>query len=135
MQPLFHLNCSFLLIANASWLPPKAIHHPRDTERAVLIAASWLDQTCQMVFVEEGLSLLRGFGCAAAGQISDVLQAVSALPQLAKLDFYNQHLTGMLPSNISFPRLTELRLVNNDISVCFTRRYRDALMHRALEMH
>lgn len=42
---------------------------------------------------------------------------VSALPQLTKLDFFNQFLTGTLPSNISFPRLMEIRLINNDISV------------------
>ena len=42
---------------------------------------------------------------------------VSALPQLTKLDFYNQLLTGTLPSNISFPKLVEMRLIANDISV------------------
>ena len=42
---------------------------------------------------------------------------VSALPQLTKLDFYNQLLTGTLPANISLPKLVELRLIANDISV------------------
>ena len=45
------------------------------------------------------------------------MKVVSALPQLTKLDFYNQLLTGTLPSNISFPKLSEMRLIANDISV------------------
>jgi hypothetical protein len=49
--------------------------------------------------------------------VSAVLQVASQLPALTKLDFYNQYLTGTLPANISFPKLSELRLVNNDISV------------------
>ncbi|CAL8462229.1 g1760 [Coccomyxa elongata] len=50
------------------------------------------------------------------GDVGEVLKVVSALPQLTKLDFFNQFLTGTLPSNISFPRLMEIRLINNDIS-------------------
>ncbi|BDA46092.1 probable leucine-rich repeat receptor-like serine/threonine-protein [Coccomyxa sp. Obi] len=54
--------------------------------------------------------------CQLRGDVGEVLKVVSALPQLTKLDFFNQFLTGTLPSNISFPRLMEIRLINNDIS-------------------
>lgn len=52
-----------------------------------------------------------------AGDVGDVLRVLSQLPQLIKLDFFNQFLTGTLPADVSFPRLVEIRLIANDISV------------------
>ncbi len=53
----------------------------------------------------------------AAGFIAEFLTLVSGLPALQSLDVTNQWLIGTLPANLSFPRLTELRLTYNDLQV------------------
>lgn len=55
--------------------------------------------------------------CLATGVTAEFLSLVSQLPALQSLDMTNQWLLGTLPANLSFPRLTELRLTYNDISV------------------
>ncbi|KAK9917092.1 hypothetical protein WJX75_000820 [Coccomyxa subellipsoidea] len=57
-----------------------------------------------------------GVDGAIKGVTAEFLSLVSQLPALQSLDMTNQWLLGTLPANLSFPRLTELRLTYNDIS-------------------
>ncbi|BDA50369.1 probable leucine-rich repeat receptor-like protein kinase PEPR2 [Coccomyxa sp. Obi] len=50
-----------------------------------------------------------------AGNVADVLQAAQGLTHLTRLDFTNQYLEGLLPTNLSLPSLQELVLVSNNI--------------------
>jgi hypothetical protein len=45
------------------------------------------------------------------------MQVLSELSQLSKVDFYGHFLTGTLPAAVQFPRLEELRLAGNDVTV------------------
>ena len=55
--------------------------------------------------------------CCVAGTAADVLQILSRLPELRTLDLGHQHLSGSLPTNVSFASLTTLRLTNTHITV------------------
>ena len=59
--------------------------------------------------------------CCSAGRAVDVLQILSQLPELKTLDLGHQHLSGTLPTNVSFASLTTLRLTNTHITVSCTK--------------